>query len=73
MVDKKRIKTLCGEGSHHCSYFSKTNFDTVNRREKSQASNKTVDTPILNKTEKVKSIYKSRYTQRTDSENTVNK
>ena len=67
MVEKKRIKTLCGEGSHHCSYFSKTNVDTVNRREKSQASNKTVDTPILNKTDKVQSIDKSNSTQRTDT------
>ena len=38
-----------------------------------QASNKTVDTPRSNKTDKVKSLYKSRYTQRTDTENKVNK
>ena len=51
----------------------KNNIDTVNKTEKSQSSNKTVDTPKVNKTEKVISIDKSRFTQRTDTENTVDK
>ena len=41
--------------------------------EKSQASNKTVDIPKRNKTDKVQSLDKSRSTQRTEEENTVNK
>ena len=39
-----------------------------NKTEKSQASNKTVDTPEINKTGKVKYIDKSRSIQRTDTE-----
>ena len=35
--------------------FQKKKIDTVNKTEKSQASNKTVDTPKSNKTDKVKS------------------
>ena len=51
----------------------KNNIDTVNKTEKSQSSNKTVDTPKVNKTEKVISIDKSRFTQRTDTVNKVDK
>ena len=43
-------------------------IDTVNKTEKSKASNQPVDTPKSNKTDKVKAIYKSRSTQRTDIE-----
>ena len=52
---------------------AKKKIDTINKIEKSQASNKTVDTPRINKTDKVKSLDKSRSTQKTDTENTVNK
>ena len=48
-------------------------MDTVNKTEKSQAPNKTVDTTKSNKTDTVKSLDKSRSTQRTDTENTVDK
>ena len=44
----------------------KNNIDTVNRTEKSQESNKVVNTPRSNKTYKVKSLDKSRSTQITD-------
>ena len=43
---------------------SRKKIDTFNKTEKSQAPNKTVDTPRSNKTDKVKSIDKSRSTQR---------
>ena len=52
---------------------SEKKIDIFNKTEKPQAPNKTVDITISNKTDKVKSIDKSRYTQRTDTENTVNK
>ena len=52
---------------------AKKKIDTVNRIEKSQASNKPVYTPKSNKTDKGKSTDKSGYTQRTDTENTVDK
>ena len=52
---------------------AKKKIDTVNKTEISQASNKTVDTPKINKTGKVKSIDKSWSTQRTDTENKVDK
>ena len=52
---------------------TKKKIDTVTKIEKSQASNKTVDTPKINKTDTVKSLDKSRSTQRTDTENTVDK
>ena len=42
---------------------AKKKIDTVKKTEKSQASNKIVDTPRSNKTDKVKSIYKSSSTQ----------
>ena len=51
----------------------KNNIDAVKKTEKSQASNKTVDTPRRNKTDKVKPIDKSRSTKRTDTKNTVNR
>ena len=41
----------------------KKKIDTVNKTEKSQESNKKVDTPIINKTDKVKSLDKSRSKQ----------
>ena len=44
---------------------------TVNKKDKSQAPNKTVDIPKINKSNTVKSLDKSRSTQRTDTENTV--
>ena len=50
---------------------SKKKIFAVNKTDQSQAPNKTVDTPKRNKTKKVKSIDKSRFTQRTDIENTV--
>ena len=43
------------------------NIDTVNKKEKSQASNKIVDTPRSNKTDKFKSMDKSKSTQRIDT------
>ena len=46
---------------------TKKMIDTVNKTEKSQAPNKTVDAPRINKTDKVKSIDKSRSTQITDT------
>ena len=45
----------------------KKNIVTVNKIEKPQASNKTVDTTKINKTDTVKSIDKSRSNQRTDT------
>ena len=42
------------------------NIDTVNKTCKSQASNKTVDKPKSNKIDTVKSLDKSRSTQRTE-------
>ena len=52
---------------------AKKKIGTVNKTEKSQASNKTVYTPRGNQTDKVKSIDKSRSTQITDTELTVDK
>ena len=52
---------------------AKTNIDTVNKTEKSQALNKRVYTPKINKAEIFKSINKSRSTQRTDTKKTVDK
>ena len=51
----------------------KKKIDTVNKTEKSQASNKTVDTPKRNKTETDKPLDKSRSAQIIDIENTVDK
>ena len=52
--------------------IAKKNIDTVNKKEKSEASNKAVDISRNNKYGKVESLYKSSSTQRTDTENTVN-
>ena len=52
---------------------AKKMINTFNKTEKSQASNKTVDTPKSIKTDKVKSIDKSMSTQRTNTENKVDK
>ena len=51
----------------------KKEIDTVNKTEKPHESNKTVDTSKSNETGTVKSLDKSRSTQRTDTENTVDK
>ena len=51
----------------------KKKIDTVNKRDKSKAPNKTVDTPKINKFDKVKSIDKARSTQITDTEKTFDK
>ena len=51
---------------------AKNSIYTSNKIEKSQASNKIVDTPRSNKYDKVKTLDKSRSTQRNDTENTVN-
>ena len=69
MVEKKEKKPNVAKESITTPISGKKKIDTVNKTEKSQASNKTVDTPRI----KVKSIDKSRSTQRTDTENTVNK
>ena len=52
---------------------AKKKIDTVNRTDKSQASNKKKETTESNKADPVKSLQKSRYTQRTDTENKVYK
>ena len=46
----------------------KNKIGTVIKTDKSKTSNKTVDTTKINKTETVKSLDKSRSTQRTDTE-----
>ena len=51
--------------------FQKKNIDTVNKVEKSQASNKKFDTSKINKTDTFKSIDKSVSTQVTYTVNTV--
>ena len=51
----------------------KKKIGTVKKTEKSQASNKTVDTPKINKTNTVKSIDKSRSDHITDTVNIVDK
>ena len=55
------------------SPIAKNNIDTVKKTDKSQAYNKTVDTYRSNKYDKGKPLDKSRSTQITDTENTVNK
>ena len=47
--------------------ISEKKIDTVNKTDKSQSSNITVDTPKSNKTATFKSLDKSRSTQRTDT------
>ena len=64
MVDKK--------GEKPPPISAKNKIDTFNITEKSQAYNKTVYTPRINKIDKVKSIDKSRSAQIADTENTVN-
>ena len=54
-------------------FQKKNKSDTVNKTDKSQSCNKTVDTPKIIKTDTVKSLDKSRSTQRTDTENIVDK
>ena len=71
MVDKKSKKKPNVVKESITPPITKKKVDTVNKREKSQASYKTVDTPRSNKYDKVKSLDKSRSTQRTDTENTV--
>ena len=74
MLDKKRkTKPNVVKEAITPPNLAKKKIDTVNKTEKSQASNKTVDAPRGNKTYKVKSMDKSRSTQRTDTLNTVNK
>ena len=51
--------------------IAKKKIDTVNRTDKSQEYNKKIDTSSRNKSEKVKSLYKSRSTQIIETENTV--
>ena len=53
--------------------ITKRNIYTVNKIEKSQASNKKVHTSSSNKYDKGKSLDKSRSTQITETENIVNK
>ena len=45
--------------------IAKNNIDTVNKKDKSQTSNKTVDTSRSSKCDKVKSLDKSGSSQRT--------
>ena len=51
----------------------KKKIDTINKTDKSQASNKTVDKPKINKTDTFKPLYKLRSAQRTGTKNTVDK
>ena len=53
--------------------IARKNIDTVNRIEKPQSSNKTVDKYSSNKSDKAKSLDKSRCTKITDTGNKVNK
>ena len=52
--------------------IAKKNIDTFNKTDKSQASNTTIDTPSRNKSDKGRSLDKSRSTQISDTENTLN-
>ena len=51
--------------------IAKNNIDTVNKIEKSQASKRKIDRSSSNKSDKCKSLDKSRSTQRTETEDTV--
>ena len=74
MVDKKRKTILFLVREAITPPISeKKKINTVNKTQKSQASNKKVDTLRSNKTEKVKLIDESRSTQRNDTENIFNK
>ena len=53
--------------------IAKKKIDEVNKTEKSQASNKTIDGYSSNKSDKVKSLDKSIFTQRTDTLKIFNK
>ena len=58
MIYKKGGKTNVVKESTTPPISAKNNIDTVKKTEKSQASNKTVDTPKINKTDTVKSLDK---------------
>ena len=59
MVDKEgRSKPNVVKEAITTTISSKKIMDTVKKTEKSQASNKTVDTPKINKTDTVKSLDK---------------
>ena len=74
MVDKnEKTKPNVVEEAITPSISERKNIDTINKTEKSQASNNTVDRTKINKTDKFKSLDKSRYTQRNDTINTVDK
>ena len=73
MAEKKRKNLMWWRNPSLLLFYQKKKIDTLKKADKTQASNKTVDTPRSNKTNKVKSIDKSRSTQRTETENTVNK
>ena len=51
--------------------ISKNNIDTVNKKEKPQASKREKEKFINNKSDKGKSLDKSRSTRRTETEDTV--
>ena len=69
MVDKQgKSKQNVVEEAITPPIWSKKKIDSVNKTDKSQASNKTVDTPKNDKPDTVKSLDKSRSTQRTDTE-----
>ena len=60
MVDKEsKSKQNVVEEAITSPISEKKKIDTVNKIDKSQASNETVDTPKTNKTDTVKSLYKS--------------
>ena len=74
MVDKKRkTKPNVVKEPTTPPISAKNNIYTVNKTDKSKASNRTVDTPKRNKTEKIKSIDKSKSTKKADTENSVDK
>ena len=74
MVDKKsKTKPNLVEEAITTNISEKRKMDTVNKTEKSQASNKTVDTHKIKNTDTVKSFDKKRSTQITDAVNTVYK
>ena len=67
MVDREDKSKQNVVGESITSPILSKKIDTVNKTEKSQASNKTVDTCKSNKTDKVISLDKSSSTQRTDT------
>ena len=52
---------------------AKQKIYTAKKTERSKASNKTVYTPKINKTDTVTSLYKSRFTQISNTKDTVDK